>query len=133
MQVSHGELRPLDVHRQIHFAAARQVLDVAVPAVLRTAGDRSSAFLADAGLHLIVGRAGVHALRLRRLRHDTRERRGRDQLSFALVPFRQDLRGWSAPQDARVDETREADTRNVSRRAEDAFEVPDGFGTVRTE
>lgn len=54
----------------------------------------------------------------------------RDQLRLAAVPLGQDLGGGRASQDARVDEAGEAHVRDMSRGAEDALKVPDGFGAV---
>lgn len=50
---------------------------------------------------------------------------GGDELPFALVPRCKDLGRGCAAQDARVDETRELDVWDMSRRAVDALEVPD--------
>lgn len=132
VQVSDGELGAFDVDGQVDFATAREVLDVAVPAVFGAAGDRPGALFPDARLGFLVGGAGVHALGLRRLRDDTREGGGRDEFGFALVPFREDLGRRGAAEDAWVDEASESDAGDVSRRAEDAFKVPDCFGTVWT-
>lgn len=53
----------------------------------------------------------------------------RYEFSFALVPgFEDGLRGCAA-EDARVNKAGKADTGNMPRGAEDAFEVPDCFGT----
>lgn len=60
----------------------------------------------------------------------TQVRVSSDQFSFTLVPFRQDLRGWSTSQDTGMDEAWEADMGNVSRRAEDSLKVPDRLGAV---
>jgi hypothetical protein len=59
VQVADGELGPLDVHRQIHFGPAREVLDVAVAAVLGPAGDGARAFEADLFREGWGGLAGV--------------------------------------------------------------------------
>jgi hypothetical protein len=91
MQVPNAELRPLDMHRQINLTPATEVLDIAIPAMFRPAGDRARALLADSALDLVVRAAGVHALRLRRLGDDAFELGRADQLGFALVPFCEDF------------------------------------------
>ena len=133
VQVAHAELGALDVHGQVHFAAARQVLDVAVAAVFGTAGDGARALFANLGLCLLVRGAGVHALWFGGLGDDAFESRGGDKFGFAPVPFCEDLRGWRAAEDAWVDETSELDAGDVAGGAKDAFEVPDclcGLGVV---
>lgn len=130
MQVSNGKFRPLDMNGQIDFTATREVLDVAVPAVLRTTGDRPGSFLADTLFGGFVRGSGVDVGWLGWLSDDSRQGRRRDEFSFALVPFGEDLRGRRTTQNARVDEAGETDARDVAGRAEYTFEIPNGFGTV---
>lgn len=99
---------------QVDFAAAGQVLDVAVPAVLRTARDRPGALFPDLGFDLLVGGPGVDILWLWWLGDHAGERRGRDQFGFPLVPLGEDLWRRCAAQDTRVDEAGETDAGNVA-------------------
>jgi hypothetical protein len=91
--------------------------------------DSSRAFTANFLLQLLVRRAGVHILGLRRLGDNAavRVRAGFDELAFTLVPGSEDLGARCAAEDTRVDEACETDTGDVATGAEDAFEVPDGF------
>jgi hypothetical protein len=118
------------MHGQIDLAPARQILDVAVAAVLGTAWNRPGAFLADALLGRVVGRSCMHVLRLRWLSDDAGEGGCLDQLGFPPVPLGEDLMRRGTAEDSWVDEAGEADAWDVARGAKDAFEVPDGFGPV---
>lgn len=69
----------------------------------------------------------VDVLGLRWLGDNTLEFGGADQVGFAAVPLSEDLGGGSTAEDARVDETRESEMRDMAGGAEDAFEVPDCF------
>lgn len=60
MQVTDRELGALDVHRQVDFTAAREILDIAVAAVLGSAGDGARPFLADLILDVVAAAADVH-------------------------------------------------------------------------
>jgi len=51
------------MHRQIHFTPPREILDVAVPAVLRTPRYRPCALAADLGEKFVFGTRGVDVLR----------------------------------------------------------------------
>ena len=79
------------MYREESAAASREVLDVAVPAMLwaswNSAGPLFANFLFDFGR----GEAGVDVMRLRRLRDDALEVSGADQLGLTFVPGRQDL------------------------------------------
>ena len=110
---------------QVDLASSAQVLDVAIPAVLGTAWDRSRSLTADLGLELSVGASGVHVLGIRKLGNNTIELVGGDELSFTAVPLGEDGSTGCTTEDTRVDETGEADVWNVSGGAEDPFEVPD--------
>jgi hypothetical protein len=98
MQIPNRKLRPLDMHRQVHLASAREVLDVAVAAVFGAAGDRAGAFLADFFFGGGVCGSGVDVLGLRG--HGdvaVHVRAGLDQAAFAFVPGREDFgRGRAA-------------------------------------
>ena len=91
MQVPDAELGPRHMHGQERLGAPGQVLDVAVATVLRSAGDGPRAFLADLLLQIARGGARVDVLRLRRLRDDALQLRGRYELGLAAVPLREDL------------------------------------------
>lgn len=133
VQVADAELGALDVHGQVDLAAAAQVLDVAVAAVLGPAGDGASALAPDLVLDVARRAPGVDVLRLRRLGDDGVELVLADQLGFALVPGREHFGRRCAAHDTRVNEAWEAHVRDVAGGAEDAFEVPDGLGGVRVE
>lgn len=87
MEVADAELGPGDVDREEDFAAAAQVLDVAVAAMLGTAGDGSRAFFADFFFELAGCGAGVDVLGLRRLGDDALEFGGADEVGFTAVPL----------------------------------------------
>lgn len=91
MQVSHGKFGALDVDGEVDLAATGEILDVTVPAVLRTTGDCPGAFFPDFGFGFLVGGTRMDVLRLWRLGDDAREGGGRDQLGFPLVPLGKDL------------------------------------------
>lgn len=57
----------------------------------------------------------------------------RDELPLALIPRGQDLGRRRTAQDARVDEPRELDVRDVPGRAVDSLKVPDCFRPVVCE
>lgn len=129
MQVPDAELGALDVDGEVHLAAAREVLDVAVAAVFRAAGHRACAFSADLVLDLFGRAAGVDVLGLWG-EGDLAAgvlAEGGDKLGFAAVPFCEDGGGGGAAEDAWMNVAWEADMRYVTGGAEDAFEVPDGF------
>ena len=90
MEVSDAEFRAGDVDGEEGAAAAGEVLDVAVSAVLGAAGDRAGAFLADFGFEVGGGGAGVDVLRLGGLGDDAVEGAGFDELGFAGVPGGED-------------------------------------------
>ena len=73
VEVADGEFRAFDVDGEVDFAAAGQVLDVAVAAVFGSAGDCSGAFAADFLFNGVVCGAGVDALGLGRLGNDALE------------------------------------------------------------
>lgn len=114
--------------REEDFAAAAQVLDIAVATMLGAAGYSPRALFAYFFFNLVGCGARVDVLGLRGLRDDAFELGGADKVGFAAVPLREDLGGGSTAEDARVDLTRESEMRDMARGAEDAFEVPDGFG-----
>ena len=127
MQISNTELRPLYMNRQIYLTAPRQILDIAVPAMFRPTRNSSCALFANLGLDLFTGRTGVHGFRLGRLCDNAGQRGGGNQFCFTFIPLGEDLGGGCAAQNARVDETSEADARDVSGGTEYAFEIPDCF------
>ena len=96
VQVADRELGALDVDGQVDFAAAGQVLDVAVASVLRATGHSASAFFADFLFDVCVGAAGMNVFRLGRKGDVTVHVRACfDQAGFAFVPGFQDLGGGS--------------------------------------
>lgn len=131
VQVANAKLGPRHMDGQIDLAAAREILNVAVAAVLGPAGDGPGALGGDALGQLGVGGPGVRVERLGRLGNDAvrgQVRRG-DQFGLAPVPLGQDLGRRRAAQDARVDEAGEFDAGDVTGRAVDAFEIPDCLGS----
>lgn len=87
VQVADGELGAFHVDGQVDFAAAGQVLDVAVAAVFWPAGHSASAFSADFLFDVGVCVAGVHVLGLGRQGDvAVHVRACFDQAGFALVP-----------------------------------------------
>lgn len=115
---------------QERFGTAREVLDIAVTAVFRSAGDGARAFLADFLFHRARRGAGMYVLWLGGLSDDAVEGGGADEFGFAAVPFGEDFGAGCAAEDAGVDEAGEADAGDVPAGAEDAFKIPDGFGAV---
>ena len=69
----------------------------------------------------------MHALWLRRLSNDAFEASGTYEVGLSFIPFGKNFVRGSTPKNARVYQTGEADSRNVSRGAENPFEVPDGL------
>ncbi len=133
MQVADAELGALDVHRQVHFAAAAQVFDVAVAAVLGPAGNCPGSLLPDLFLDVATRGPGVHVLRLGWFGDDRVELVFADQLPFTLVPGREHFGRGRAAHDTGVDQAREANVRDVTGGAEDAFKVPDCLCGMRVE
>jgi hypothetical protein len=73
----------------------------------------------------------MYAFWLRRLCNDALETSGFDEVGFSAIPLSKDFMRRGATENARVNEAGETDTRNVSRRAEDALEVPDCLCTCK--
>ncbi len=114
--------------REEHFAATAQIFDIAIATMFWAAGYGPRALFAYFFCDLGGCGASVDVLGLRRLRDDTFEFGGIDEVGFAAVPLGEDFGGGSTAEDARVDETRKSEMRDVAGGAEDAFEVPDCFG-----
>jgi hypothetical protein len=114
VKIADAKLGARDVNRQENLAASAQVLDIAVAAVLRSPGDGASPLSTDAGGRVRIRAAGVAALSQRRQRHVAVQTVGRDELALAPVPLGQHRRRRRASKDARVDEPRELDMRDVS-------------------
>ena len=95
MQVADTELGAFDVHRKVDLAPARQVLDVAIAAMLWTSWNSPGAFFADLVLDVASGAACVHVLRLRR-QGDVTVQVGAclDELALSAVPFRENFSRW---------------------------------------
>ena len=114
VEVAHAEFGTGDVHRQERAAAAGEVFDVAVSAVLWPPRDRTGAFFSNLLLYVRRSRACVHVLRLWGLRNDAFKVGCADQLGFALVPGGEDVCAGSAAQNAWVDEAWEANMWEVA-------------------
>jgi hypothetical protein len=125
VQITNTELGTFYEHRQIDLAASGKILDVTISTVLWPAWDCSCALFAHLLLDVSRCTSSMYTLRLRGLRDDAFEGSGVDEIGFSVVPGGKDLVGRSTTKNARMDQTGEADARNVSRGAEDAFEVPD--------
>ena len=93
MQVSNREFRPLHMYRQVHLTSSRQILDITIPAVLRTTRDGASTLFANLGLDVLTPTACMNVLRFRRLSNDPLEVGGGDEVRFAPVPLLEDLLG----------------------------------------
>ena len=113
--------------REEDFAAAAQVLDIAVATMLWAAGYRPRALFAHLFFKIAGCGASMDALGFRWLRNDTLKFGGADQVGFAAVPLSKDLGRGSTAKDARVDETGESYMRDMAGGAEDAFKVPNCF------
>lgn len=67
----------------------------------------------------------------RRLRnHSISFRVGGNQFAFTAIPVRQNLRRRRTSQDTGMDQPGKSDMGDMTRRAEDAFKIPDRFGTM---
>lgn len=131
VQVSHRKSSSLHVHRQIRLTSPRQVLDIAIPAMLRSTRHSPRSLAPNLRLDLPRSGAGVDIEGLRRVRDDTVfDGSCVDEFLLATVPLCEELGGRHGAHDAGVDETREADAGDVSRGTEDAFKVPNGFGRL---
>lgn len=108
-------------------AAAAQVLDVTVAAMLWAAGYSPRALFAYFFFELAGCGACVNVLGLRRLRDDTFEFRGADEVGFAAIPLSEDLGRGCTADNARVYETGESEMRDMAGGAKDAFKIPDCF------
>ena len=108
VEIADAKLGSRDVDREEDFAAAAQVLDIAVAAVLGAPGYGPRALLADFLLQVTGCGARVDVLRLGRLRDDAVEVGRADEVGFAAVPLLQDLGGGSTAEDAWVDEAGES-------------------------
>ena len=127
MEVADAELGPGDVDREEDFAAAAQVLDVAVPAMLGAPGYGPRSLFANFLFQVAGCGARVDILRLGRLRDDAFEVGGADEVGFAAVPLFQNLGGGSTAEDAWMYEAGESQVRDMAGGAKDAFKVPDCF------
>lgn len=92
MQISYRELGTWDVHGEVSLASARQVLDVAVAAVLGSAGNCAGAFGTDLGFEIPRGSAGVDVFGLGEVGNDAVEGVEFDKLRLAAGPLSKDLR-----------------------------------------
>lgn len=125
VEVSDAEFGALDMHRQVDFAASREVLDVAIAAVLGATRDRSSALLADLFLDVVRCAARVHIDGLGWLGNDSVHGIGRDEFAFSFIPYCEHLGRWCTAENTGMDQAGEADVGNVAGGTEDAFKVPD--------
>ena len=134
VEVADAEFGAFDVNGEVNFAAAAEVLNVAVPAMLGATGDGSCTFLTHLVFDIACSAACVYVLRLGGLGDNFFEFLrgvGADELAFAAVPFGQDFGGWGAAEDTGVDEAGEADVGDMAGGCKDTFEIPDGFGTAK--
>lgn len=116
VQIPHTEARAFDVHGQVDLASSRQVLDVAVAAVLWATRDGASTFARNLLLDVACGRASSNVLRIGRLGNDaTAAVHGSDELTLALIPFSQNFRRGRAAQDSGVNQAGKLDAWDVSR------------------
>lgn len=117
------------MHGEIDLTSLRQILDIAIAPMLRPAGNNPRAIL----LHLFREEVAPRATRrgvlgIRRQSDDTLKVRRFDELSFAFVPFRQDLCGGRTPELAWMHDTWESYVGDMARGGVDALEIPDGLG-----
>lgn len=103
VQISNRELGARDVHGEVGLASARQVLDVAVPAMLGSAGDGAGALSADLGFKVTRGRAGVDIFRFREIGDYAVEGVEFDELGLTAGPLGEDLGGRGTAHDSWVD------------------------------
>lgn len=132
MEISNREPGARDVDGKISLRATGEIFDVAVSAVFRTARDCAGPFTADFRFNVGGGGTGVDIRRLGRVR-DGFASVGGNQLRFTAVPFSKDFRGGCGSHDAGVNETGEADARDVAGGTENAFEIPNRFGSLGVE
>src|ERR1700733_5646191 len=125
MQVAHGETTARHVDREVDFRTARQILDVAVAAMLARRNGAGT-LGGDLGLDVALGLASMCCRGEWRVSQRRNARRiGGDQRSLALVPFCQQLRVGQAADQAGMHEACEIDARHVTRRGVKALDVPD--------
>lgn len=98
--------------------------------MLRPTRNRARPLLADLLLDVGAGGAGVGVDGLRRLGDVALELVSGDELALARIPGLEHVGRGRAAQDARVDQARELDVRDVSRGGVDALEVPYSFGAT---
>jgi hypothetical protein len=65
MQVSNAELSSFDMYRQVNFATSREVLDVAVTAMLRAAWNCPCTLISNLLFDTSITAANMHALNKR--------------------------------------------------------------------
>mmetsp|Transcript_20753 Transcript_20753/g.67150 ORF Transcript_20753/g.67150 Transcript_20753/m.67150 type:complete len:531 (-) Transcript_20753:214-1806(-) len=149
VHVAHRQVGARHEDGQIERAAARQVLDVAIPAVL-TAGHRARRLGRDAVPHRVGAHLAGAVAELAEHRAALVWQAGErpcvavaagcllcrraffvHQCLLALVPHGQQLGRRGGPNQPRVDEPSEAHARDVARAAVDALKVPDGLGRLR--
>jgi hypothetical protein len=131
VQVSNAEFGALDVHWQVHFAASRKVFDVTIPSMLWTSWNGSCSLLSNLLEQIRIGCGGVHALwRWWNSNISVHMRASLDQFPFSLVPNIQNLLGWRATENTRMNEASESDSGDMARATEDALEVPNSFGSA---
>ena len=127
MQITHREARAIDIDRKIHLGAARQILDVAVAAMLAR---RHRACALGGRLGLGIARQLTHVGRARKrwigkARHAVRI--GFDQILFALIPEIEHLLVGQATDQAGMNQARIVHARNMARAREHAVKIPDRF------
>ena len=149
VHVSHAQLGAWHKDRKVDGASTREVLDVTVSTILASR-NRSGRF----GCHLVPGFIfALHRLEVSKLtkhgafwfRKTSQRTSGKAsteglflrstffgaQGSFAFVPHFEELVAGRRANQTRVNQTSETNTWNVTTRAVDTFNVPDGLGSSR--
>lgn len=115
MEVADTELGAWNVHREKGTRSARQILNVAITSVLWAARDGACALFTDFLLQCLVSGACMDVLWLRRLGDDALKVGSGDELRFTAIPLSQDLGRRSTAKDARMNQARESDMRQMAR------------------
>jgi len=97
MQIANTELCSLDMDRQVHLAAAAQVLNIAVSTMFRPTGNCSCTLLSNFLFDIISAVTNMYVLRIRRESNNaTQMLTSTDEFSFALIPDVEDFFGGCA-------------------------------------
>ncbi|KAH3678627.1 hypothetical protein OGATHE_000177 [Ogataea polymorpha] len=130
MQVPDTQLGSVHVDRQVHLGPARQVLDVAVATVFRTARYGSSS-LCQFGLQFQAASTRVGVLfRWQVGHHEVCVWVRLHELCLSSGPLCQDFVAGSGSNNSWMDKASKTDARDVSGGAVDALEVEHGLGSL---